>query len=185
LGAATVKQNPTTAASAKYLSLFMNYPPLFTRILTMHLHCGRSKDQSLYTSAHLKLMYPSERRSILSSDVDTKESDVDAYNRNCPFGISDLDLDSRIVGFVVRSWRPSSKKRGSRQVARHAHGRKSHMTRSERIIKRRPFGVGLIVRINAYRVGVGIRIAQDPLHGSGQAGFPHPALALGNDAHAA
>ena len=28
-------------------------------------------------------------------------------------------------------------------------------------------------------------IAHDPLHGSGRADFPHPALALGNDAHAA
>src|SRR5258708_33783779 len=28
-------------------------------------------------------------------------------------------------------------------------------------------------------------IAHNPLHGSGQAGFPHPALALGADAHAA
>src|SRR5260370_10310246 len=28
-------------------------------------------------------------------------------------------------------------------------------------------------------------IAHNPLHGSGQAGFPHPALALGDDAHAA
>ena len=28
-------------------------------------------------------------------------------------------------------------------------------------------------------------IAHDPLHGSGRAGFPHPALALGNNAHAA
>jgi hypothetical protein len=28
-------------------------------------------------------------------------------------------------------------------------------------------------------------IAHNPLHGSGQADFPHPALALGNDAHAA
>jgi uncharacterized oxidoreductase len=27
-------------------------------------------------------------------------------------------------------------------------------------------------------------IAHNPLHGSGRAGFPHPALALGNDAHA-
>src|SRR6202171_6762467 len=34
-------------------------------------------------------------------------------------------------------------------------------------------------------VGVGIMIAHTPLHGSGQAAFPHPALALGNDAHAA
>jgi len=25
----------------------------------------------------------------------------------------------------------------------------------------------------------------NPLHGSGQAGFPHPALALGDDAHTA
>src|SRR5580693_1577209 len=28
-------------------------------------------------------------------------------------------------------------------------------------------------------------IAHNPLHGSGRAGFPHPALALGNNAHAA
>jgi hypothetical protein len=28
-------------------------------------------------------------------------------------------------------------------------------------------------------------LAHNPLHGSGQAGFPHPALALGDDAHAA
>src|ERR1700736_4441413 len=34
------------------------------------------------------------------------------------------------------------------------------------------------------KVGVGITITHDPLHGSGRAGFPHPALALGNDAHA-
>src|SRR6202795_449529 len=34
-------------------------------------------------------------------------------------------------------------------------------------------------------VGVGITIAHDPLHGSGRAGFPHPALALGDNAHAA
>src|ERR1700733_10310551 len=34
-------------------------------------------------------------------------------------------------------------------------------------------------------VGVGITITHDPLHGSGRAGFPHPALALGNNAHAA
>src|SRR5207302_2592326 len=34
-------------------------------------------------------------------------------------------------------------------------------------------------------VGVGIMIAHNPLHGSGQAGFPHPALALGDNAHAA
>src|ERR1700730_15366139 len=34
-------------------------------------------------------------------------------------------------------------------------------------------------------VGVGIMFAHNPLHGSGQAGFPHPALALGDDAHAA
>src|SRR5437879_13275981 len=35
------------------------------------------------------------------------------------------------------------------------------------------------------RVGVGIMIAHNPLHGSGQAGFPHPALAFGDNAHAA
>src|SRR5689334_20071189 len=34
-------------------------------------------------------------------------------------------------------------------------------------------------------VGVGIMIAHNPLHGSGRADFPHPALALGDDAHAA
>src|SRR6266581_7978307 len=34
------------------------------------------------------------------------------------------------------------------------------------------------------RVGVGIMIAHNPFHGSGQAGFPHPALALGEYAHA-
>ncbi len=34
-------------------------------------------------------------------------------------------------------------------------------------------------------VGVGIMIAHKPLHGSGQAALPHPALALGDDAHAA
>src|SRR5438094_9660665 len=34
------------------------------------------------------------------------------------------------------------------------------------------------------RVGVGIMIAHNPLHGSGLAGFPHPALALGDNAHA-
>src|SRR6267378_3857541 len=33
-------------------------------------------------------------------------------------------------------------------------------------------------------VGVGMMIAHNPLHGSGQAGFPHPALALGENAHA-
>src|SRR6266478_3931766 len=35
------------------------------------------------------------------------------------------------------------------------------------------------------KVGVGITITHDPLHGSGRAGFPHPALALGDNAHAA
>jgi len=34
-------------------------------------------------------------------------------------------------------------------------------------------------------VGVGIVITHNPLHGSGRADFPHPALALGNNAHAA
>src|SRR5260370_4103772 len=32
-------------------------------------------------------------------------------------------------------------------------------------------------------VGVGIMIAHNPLHGSGQAALPHPALALGEDGH--
>src|SRR5580698_9106240 len=36
----------------------------------------------------------------------------------------------------------------------------------------------------ARRVGVGIMIAHNPLHGSGQAAFPHPALTLGDDAEA-
>src|SRR5260370_11557744 len=36
-----------------------------------------------------------------------------------------------------------------------------------------------------FLVGVGIVIAHDPLHGSGRADFPHPALTSGNDAHAA
>ncbi len=31
----------------------------------------------------------------------------------------------------------------------------------------------------------GSRLLMTPLHGSGRAGFPHPALALGDDAHAA
>src|SRR3989440_5845630 len=35
------------------------------------------------------------------------------------------------------------------------------------------------------RVGVGIMITHNPLHGSGRADFPHPALALGDNAHAA
>ncbi len=35
------------------------------------------------------------------------------------------------------------------------------------------------------KVGVGITTTHDPLHGSGRAGFPHPALALGDNAHAA
>ena len=35
------------------------------------------------------------------------------------------------------------------------------------------------------KVGVGITITHDPLHGSGRAELPHPALALGDDAHAA
>src|SRR5262252_9665154 len=34
------------------------------------------------------------------------------------------------------------------------------------------------------RVGVGIMITHNPLHGSGQAALPHPALASSNDAHA-
>ena len=35
------------------------------------------------------------------------------------------------------------------------------------------------------RVGVGIMIAHNPFHGSGQAAFPHTALTLGDNAHAA
>src|SRR5438477_6446628 len=34
-------------------------------------------------------------------------------------------------------------------------------------------------------VGVEIMVTHNPLHGSGQAGFPHPALTSGNNAHAA
>ena len=40
-------------------------------------------------------------------------------------------------------------------------------------------------RTNQKKVGVGIMVAHDPLHGSGRADFPHPALTSGNDAHAA
>jgi hypothetical protein len=40
-------------------------------------------------------------------------------------------------------------------------------------------------RTNQKNVGVGIMVAHDPLHGSGRADFPHPALTSGNDAHAA
>ena len=39
--------------------------------------------------------------------------------------------------------------------------------------------------LSPFLVGVGIVIAHDPLHGSGRADFPHPALTSGNDAHAA
>src|ERR1019366_4462090 len=34
-------------------------------------------------------------------------------------------------------------------------------------------------------VGGGIMVAHNPLHGSGQAGLPHPALTSGDNAHAA
>src|SRR6266581_2740294 len=37
----------------------------------------------------------------------------------------------------------------------------------------------------ARKVGVGIMITHNPLHGSGQAALPHPALTLGDDANAA
>jgi len=39
--------------------------------------------------------------------------------------------------------------------------------------------------VRAGLVGVGIMIAHNPLHRSGQAELPHPALALGNDAQTA
>src|SRR5258708_21699225 len=41
------------------------------------------------------------------------------------------------------------------------------------------------IRCSPFPVGVGIVIAHDPLHGSGRADFPHPALTSANDAHAA
>ena len=41
------------------------------------------------------------------------------------------------------------------------------------------------LRTNQEKVGVGITIAHNPLHGSGRADFPHPALTSGNDAHTA
>ena len=44
---------------------------------------------------------------------------------------------------------------------------------------------GEYTKANLLSVGVGIMIAHNPLHGSGQAALPHPALALGDDAHAA
>src|SRR5208337_2166637 len=44
----------------------------------------------------------------------------------------------------------------------------------------------LVVHARKWRaVGVGIVIAHDPLHGSGRAELPHPALASGDDAEAA
>src|SRR6266404_4232489 len=46
-------------------------------------------------------------------------------------------------------------------------------------------GVEFAPRVSLDGVGVGIMITHNPLHGSGRADFPHPALALGNDAHAA
>src|SRR5437870_7005587 len=39
--------------------------------------------------------------------------------------------------------------------------------------------------MNFLSVGVGIAIAHDPLHRSGRADFPHPALTLGEDAQTA
>src|SRR4029077_14670064 len=39
--------------------------------------------------------------------------------------------------------------------------------------------------INSRSVGVGIAIANDPLHRSGRADLPHPALTLGDDAKTA
>ena len=46
--------------------------------------------------------------------------------------------------------------------------------------------MSLLPRVEEIRaVGVGIMIEHNPLHGSGRADFPHPALALGNNAHAA
>src|ERR1700693_5221652 len=56
---------------------------------------------------------------------------------------------------------------------------------------RRPVSSGMRYAPNGRRarsateVGVGIMIAYNPLHGSGQAALPHPALALGKNAHAA
>src|ERR1035441_7540502 len=47
------------------------------------------------------------------------------------------------------------------------------------------FGVETRTKSDNRRVGVGIMVAHNPLHGSGRAAFPHPALALGDDAHAA
>src|SRR5438309_12128483 len=43
----------------------------------------------------------------------------------------------------------------------------------------------LLDKATSQSVGVGIMIAHNPLHGSGQAALPHPALALGENAHAA
>src|ERR1700686_4624377 len=56
---------------------------------------------------------------------------------------------------------------------------------------RRPVSSGMRYAPNSRRarsateVGVEIMFAHNPLHGSGQAGLPHPALALGEDAQAA
>jgi hypothetical protein len=44
-----------------------------------------------------------------------------------------------------------------------------------------PIATKVASKANPFQVGVGIMIAHNPLHGSGQAGFSHPALALGED----
>ena len=59
------------------------------------------------------------------------------------------------------------------------------MRRPPRPQQSRPAIRALLCQVLRLAVGVGITIAHDPLHGSGRAGFPHPALASGNDAHSA
>src|SRR6266851_5295228 len=43
-------------------------------------------------------------------------------------------------------------------------------------------GAFIAALVQSTRVGVGTMVTHNPLHRSGRAGFPHPALALGDDA---
>jgi hypothetical protein len=46
------------------------------------------------------------------------------------------------------------------------------------------FGYDGPANVGGLVVGVGTAVTRGPLHGSGRAGLPHPALALGDDAEA-
>src|SRR6267143_6743877 len=74
------------------------------------------------------------------------------------------------------------------RASKHGHSFEFRQADIAALIGRKPriFCSGIMPRVasDSVRVGVGIMFAHNPLHGSGQAGFPHPALALGDDAHA-